>query len=166
MPNWSSSGAARTPRSAPSPPIPPPLHPLCPWPLHQSRVPSAPNETRLARRSALPLRSVCNPSTTPLRPLQVGAPEDFVELSNGCVCCSSGEDLLGALAELVSLSFMRGKAYDHLVVECSGIAEPRLVRRLFQDAQAAGWPLMQYLSLENMVSVVDAEGFSEVFNSG
>ena len=43
----------------------------------------------------------------------------------------------GALAELVSLSFMRGKAYDHLVVECSGIAEPRLVRRLFQDAQAA-----------------------------
>jgi len=96
---------------------------------------------------------------------EVGAPEDFVELSNGCVCCSSGEDLLGALAELVSLSFMRGKAYDHLVVECSGIAEPRLVRRLFQDAQAAGWPLMQYLSLENMVSVVDAEGFSEVFNS-
>ena len=95
----------------------------------------------------------------------VGEPEDFVELSNGCVCCSSGDDLLGALAELVSLSFMRGKAYDHLVVECSGIAEPRLVRRLFQDAQAAGWPLMQYLSLENMVSVVDAEGFSEVFNS-
>jgi len=97
---------------------------------------------------------------------EVGAPEDFVELSNGCVCCSSGEDLLGALAELVSLSFMRGKAYDHLVVECSGIAEPRLVRRLFQDAQAAGWPLMQYLSLENMVSVVDAEGFSELYSSG
>ena len=95
----------------------------------------------------------------------VGEPEDFIELSNGCVCCSSGDDLLGALAELVSLSFMRGTAYDHLVVECSGIAEPRLVRRLFQDAQAAGWPLMQYLSLENMVSVVDAEGFSEVFNS-
>ena len=45
--------------------------------------------------------------------------------------------VIGALAELVSLSFMRGKAYDHLVVECSGIAEPRLVRRLFQDAQAA-----------------------------
>jgi hypothetical protein len=34
------------------------------------------------------------------------------------------------------------------------------------DAQAAGWPLMQYLSLENMVSVVDAEGFSEVLNTG
>ena len=29
---------------------------------------------------------------------------DFVELSNGCVCCSAGEDLLGALAELVSVS--------------------------------------------------------------
>ena len=85
---------------------------------------------------------------------ELGAPEDFVELSNGCVCCSSGDDLLSALAELVSLSFMRGKAsaspfgwrtapslsphtewpfcprpqaYDHLIVECSGIAEPRLV---------------------------------------
>ena len=41
---------------------------------------------------------------------ELGAPEDFVELSNGCVCCSSGDDLLSALAELVSLSFMRGKA--------------------------------------------------------
>ena len=58
---------------------------------------------------------------------ELGAPEDFVELSNGCVCCTSGEDLLASLAELVSLSFMRGKAYDHLIVECSGIAEPRLV---------------------------------------
>ena len=33
------------------------------------------------------------------------------------------------------------------------------------DVQAAGWPLMQYLSLENMVSVVDAEGFTELFSS-
>ena len=46
----------------------------------------------------------------------------------------------------------RRQGYDHIVVECSGSAEPRLVRRLFQDAQSAGWPLMRYLSLENMAT--------------
>ena len=91
--------------------------------------------------------------------------EDFIELSNGCVCCSAGDDLLGSLAELVSVSFMRGKAYDHIIVECSGIAEPKLVRKLFQDAEAAGWPLMRYLSLQSMVSVVDAGCFLELYGS-
>ena len=91
--------------------------------------------------------------------------EDFIELSNGCVCCSAGDDLLGALAELVSVSFMRGRTYDHVIVECSGIAEPRLVRKLFQDAEVAGWPLMRYLSLQSMVSVVDAGCFLELYGS-
>lgn len=35
--------------------------------------------------------------------------EDMVQLSNGCACCSAGDDLLSSLAELISLSFVRGE---------------------------------------------------------
>ena len=46
-----------------------------------------------------------------------GMPEDMIELSNGCACCSAGDDLFGALAELVSSGFARGIKYDHLIFE-------------------------------------------------
>ena len=58
--------------------------------------------------------------------------EDMVELSNGCACCSAGDDFFGALAQLVSLSFMRGLQYDHIVFEASGVAEPKLLRAMMQ----------------------------------
>merc|ERR1719174_2815270 len=56
-----------------------------------------------------------------------GLPEDMIELSNGCACCSAGDDLFGAIAELVSASFLRGVAYDFIVFEASGVSEPRLL---------------------------------------
>jgi hypothetical protein len=39
--------------------------------------------------------------------------EDMVQLSNGCACCSAGDDLLSSLAELISLSFVRGEMSSH-----------------------------------------------------
>ena len=93
------------------------------------------------------------------------APDDFVELGNGCACCTGGDELFDALVQLVSLAFMRGKAYDHIVIELSGVAEPRLVRSMFQEAEAAGWPVMRYVRLTNMVSVVDSEGFLGLYES-
>jgi G3E family GTPase len=94
-----------------------------------------------------------------------GLPEDMIELSNGCACCSAGDDLFAALAELVSSAFMRGVAYDFIVFEASGVAEPRLIRAMFQEAEAAGWPLMRCLRLESMVTVVDASSFLELYSS-
>jgi len=35
--------------------------------------------------------------------------EDMLQLSNGCACCSAGDDLLSSLAELISLSFVHGE---------------------------------------------------------
>ena len=95
----------------------------------------------------------------------VGMPEDMIELSNGCACCSAGDDLFGALAELVSASFLRGVAYDFIVFETSGVSEPRLLRAMFQEAEAAGWPLMRCIRLESMVTVVDASSFLELYSS-
>ena len=40
---------------------------------------------------------------------------DSVELDNGCVCCSAGDDLFQALAKLLGLAKRRGYAYERLV---------------------------------------------------
>eukprot|EP00966_Prymnesium_polylepis_P046449 1076220-Prymnesium_polylepis.1 len=53
----------------------------------------------------------------------------MVELSNGCACCSAGDDFFGALSQLVSSSFMRGLAYDHIVFEVRGGARCPQSRR-------------------------------------
>lgn len=45
------------------------------------------------------------------------------ELTNGCVCCSIGDDLGGALAT-VSAAMPRP---DHIVIEASGVADPNRV---------------------------------------
>ena len=97
--------------------------------------------------------------------LSAAAPEDMIELSNGCACCSAGDDFFAALAQLVSAAFMRGVKYDHIVFEASGVAEPKLLRAMFQDAEAAGWPLMRMVCLESMVTVVDASSFNELYKS-
>ncbi len=91
--------------------------------------------------------------------------DNVVQLSNGCACCTGGDDLFASLAELVSLSFMKGEPYDHIVVEASGVAEPKLIRAMFQEAAANSWPLMSYVSLQNMVTVVDSPSFLEEYQS-
>ena len=59
---------------------------------------------------------------------------------------------------------MRGVQYDHIVFEASGVAEPKLLRAMLQEA-AAGWPLMNCVKLETMCTVVDASNFLELFES-
>ncbi|KAG8460780.1 hypothetical protein KFE25_010835 [Diacronema lutheri] len=101
------------------------------------------------------------PATAARTPLEM----DMVQLQNGCICCSAGDEMFGALGELISLSYMKGARYDHVVVEASGVAEPRLVRDAFQEADAAGYQVMQAVRLARMVTVVDASTFAEQLNS-
>ncbi|CAN0055265.1 unnamed protein product, partial [Discosporangium mesarthrocarpum] len=67
---------------------------------------------------------------------------DSVELQNGCICCSMKEELFVSMDQLVSLSRAKGKLYDHIVIESSGISEPKAVRSTFQSAEAFGVPLL------------------------
>ena len=90
---------------------------------------------------------------------------ETVELQNGCVCCSLAEDLMASVSSLVSLSDMKKVDYDHIIVECSGIAEPRKIRELFQEATDFDSPLMERVQLDTMATVVDAKIFLDLFGS-
>lgn len=50
--------------------------------------------------------------------LIAGRAGEMLALSNGCVCCSAGEDLGGGLARLA------GTGVEHVVMEVSGVADP------------------------------------------
>ena len=90
---------------------------------------------------------------------------DAIELGGGCICCSISDELFASVAQLVSLGAMRGIDYDHIVIESSGVSEPRAVRDLFQDADASGMALLEHVALDTLVTVVDAAAFLEAFSS-
>jgi G3E family GTPase len=101
--------------------------------------------------------------------------DGLVELQNGCACCSLSDELLNSVSELVTLSQLRSSsnnnnnnnhgAFQHIVVELSGVADPKQVRAKFQEAALAGMPLMDYVRLDTMVTVVDASMFESYFAS-
>ena len=51
----------------------------------------------------------------------------MVELHNGCICCTLRGDLLKTVRELSESD----EAYDYLVIESTGIAEPLPVAQTF-----------------------------------
>ncbi|CAB9503703.1 CobW domain-containing protein [Seminavis robusta] len=87
--------------------------------------------------------------------------DGMVQLQNGCACCSLADELLGSVAELVTLSDMRGEsdAFDHIVVELSGVADPKGVRSQFQEAMFYNMPIMERVKLDTMVTLVDCSVF-------
>lgn len=76
----------------------------------------------------------------------IEAEEDgLISIAGGCICCSFGNDLIGAIDEL-------GKADqspDHIVVETSGVALP--------GAVVASLGLMDGIRPDGIVVLVDAE---------
>ena len=55
------------------------------------------------------------------------AKEDTIELQNGCACCSAAEEFLQGIEQLMKIAATRGVPWDHIVIESSGVAEPREV---------------------------------------
>ena len=90
---------------------------------------------------------------------------DTVELQNGCVCCTLADDLMSSVSRLVGLSNAKGVDYDHIIVECSGIAEPRKIRELFQEAEDIGSSLVCGFRLDTLVTVVEANVFLNMYGS-
>jgi len=77
------------------------------------------------------------------------------ELSNGCICCELQDDLETAVVRLA-----QDREFDHLVVEASGISEPRPVARLFTTGSQAA---ARY-EIASVVAVVDARQFHDAFD--
>ncbi len=88
--------------------------------------------------------------------------EKFVELSNGCICCTLREDLLIEVEKLAA----RGNI-DYIVIESTGISEPIPVAQTFSYIdQELGIDLTATCTLDTMVTVVDANRFWADFQSG
>lgn len=71
--------------------------------------------------------------------------DDLLTIAGGCICCSYGSDLVGALLDLVD----RRVRLDHLIIETSGVALP--------DAVAQALTLVPGLARDGIVVLADAE---------
>lgn len=87
--------------------------------------------------------------------------ERLVEMTNGCICCTLREDLLEQISQLAA-----EQRFDYLLIESSGISEPRPVAETFTFIDAAGQTLTNVARLDTMVTVVDALHFLRDFRSG
>lgn len=84
---------------------------------------------------------------------------DTIQLDNGCACCSLGDELLVTISDLLRLSGKGDRPFDRIVVELSGVAEPKRVKELVDQAKAVQSPLTEGIGLPKVVTVVDASTF-------
>ncbi|KAL3636205.1 hypothetical protein CASFOL_020752 [Castilleja foliolosa] len=75
--------------------------------------------------------------------------EEWVELANGCICCTVKHSLVQALEQLVQ----RKERLDHILLETTGLANPApLASVLWLDDQ-----LESEVRLDSIITVVDAK---------
>ena len=100
--------------------------------------------------------------------------DGLVELENGCACCSLSDELLTSVSELVTLSDLRSssdkdnnglKPFKHIIIEMSGVSDPKNIRTTFQEAEELGMALMERIRLDTMITVIDSELFESYFYS-
>lgn len=89
---------------------------------------------------------------------ETAATRDVVELGNGCVCCSSKDELAEAVAELAMAD--DGRRFEHVLVETTGVAEPSAIANLFSRKNPFGRSLGDAAVLSALVTVVDAAFFA------
>lgn len=75
-------------------------------------------------------------------------PEDVVEMSNGCICCTVRKDLVKGIQKLLKREHL-----DYLLIETTGIADPGPVAQTFLNIPQ----LQQFARLDSIITVVDAE---------
>ncbi len=75
--------------------------------------------------------------------------QDTIELTDGCVCCS----ISGSMADAVDQIRARPEPPEHVVVELSGVADPRKV---------APWGHSAGFRLDGVVVLADADAFDEL----
>jgi G3E family GTPase len=92
-------------------------------------------------------------SDTPIDGQLLGdKPVELLTLANGCVCCSIHVELEKALYLLLDKLDAGELAFDRLVIECTGLADPAPVAQTF----FADEELAQRYVLDGIVTLVDA----------
>ncbi len=74
--------------------------------------------------------------------------ENMISLENGCICCNLAEGLVVSVMRLLALE----ERPDHIIVETSGIAEPKEVASKFEDPE-----LQQHAPLNAIITTIDAK---------
>ena len=79
--------------------------------------------------------------------------EQIVEMNNGCICCTVRGDLVRILGELRQRREAKPDAFDRIIIETTGLADPAPVAQtFFIDDDIA-----EYYALDAIVTVVDAK---------
>ena len=85
--------------------------------------------------------------------------ETLVELTNGCICCTLRDDLLGEVRRLAL-----EHRFDYLMIEGTGIAEPLPIAATFSFRDENRAALCDVARLDTMVTVVDAANMLADYN--
>lgn len=75
--------------------------------------------------------------------------EEFVEVMNGCICCTVRGDLVVALKNL----YKRVQSFDGVIIETTGLADPAPVCQTF----FIGEDIVDKYELDSVITVVDAK---------
>ncbi len=89
-------------------------------------------------------------------PEEESSMEVLTELTQGCICCSIGNELADSLVYL-----WEEYRPAHIFIEASGMANPRNVLQAFYSRNFAGHSLEEVFVIANMVSVLDCGQFLE-----
>jgi len=84
--------------------------------------------------------------------LLLAGDDSIVEMNNGCICCTVRGDLVRILGELATKRDAGALAFDRVVIETTGLAEPGPVAQTFFMDEAVA---QRYL-LDAVVTLVDA----------
>ena len=90
---------------------------------------------------------------------------DVVELQNGCACCSASDELLDSILKLLVVAAQKNETYDRVIIEMSGVAEPKNVRKQMFEARYNNHPAFNFVELQNMVTVIDSGNFLNLYES-
>lgn len=88
-----------------------------------------------------------------------GAVQMLSELTQGCICCSIGDELADAMVYLLENSQPR-----HIFIEASGVANPRNILQSFYSKNFAGHSLLDAFRISNLVTVLDSAAFLKEWN--
>jgi G3E family GTPase len=79
--------------------------------------------------------------------------EQIVEMNNGCICCTVRGDLVRILGELKDKRDAGSLAFERVIIETTGMADPGPVAQTFFMNESIG----DYYLLDSIITVVDAK---------
>ena len=87
--------------------------------------------------------------------------EQIVEMNNGCICCTVRGDLVRILAELKRKRDAKELAFERVIIETTGMANPGPVTQTFFIEE----DIASYYLLDSVITVVDAKHGHETLDA-